>query len=82
MSDNATRELLPVQRAIVSAWPSAWIDAFAMCSDDGGITLVALDGETIALDARVTAAAGEPVAFHRVAEVLSVGGELIRARRR
>ncbi|GAB3280633.1 hypothetical protein B5M43_006530 [Microbacterium sp. MEC084] len=82
MSDNVIREVLPMQRAVVSAWPSAWIDALAMCADADGVALVTLAGERILLDARVRLGAGEPVAFHPVAEVLAVGGELIRARRR
>jgi hypothetical protein len=82
MSDKTTWDVLPVQRAVVSAWPSAWIDAFVMCSDASGIQLATLGGQALALDVRARVSAGEPVAFHPVAEVVSVGGELLRARRR
>lgn len=74
--------MLPVQRAVASAWPSAWIDAVVMCAGGGEAELATLAGERIVLDAHTRVAAGEPVAFHPVAEVLSADGELIRARRR
>ncbi|WP_309069269.1 hypothetical protein [Microbacterium sp.] len=82
MSENTTQDVLPVQRAVVSAWPSAWIDALVMCTDASGVALSTLTGEVLAIDVRARVSAGEPVAFHPVAEVLSVGGRLIRARRR
>ncbi|MER7796965.1 nuclease [Microbacterium sp. NPDC096154] len=82
MSNRATQEVLPVQRAVASAWPSAWIDALVMCSDASGIALATLAGDDLAVDAIVSLAPGEPVAFHPVAEVLAVGGTLVRARRR
>ncbi|WP_203137710.1 hypothetical protein [Microbacterium sp. JZ31] len=82
MSENTTQDVLPVQRAVVSAWPSAWIDALVMCTDASGVVLSTLAGDALAIDVRARVSAGEPVAFHPVAEVLSVGGELIRARRR
>lgn len=82
MSDNTTQDVLPVQRAVVSAWPSAWIDALVMCTDASGVVLTTLSGDALAIDATARVRAGEPVAFHPVAEVLSVGGELVRARRR
>lgn len=81
MSDKTTQDVLPVQRAVASAWPSAWIDALVMCSDATGLLLSTLAGELLAVDTRARVAVGEPVAFHPVAEVVSVGGELIRARR-
>ncbi|WP_345751236.1 hypothetical protein [Microbacterium rhizophilus] len=82
MSENTTQDVLPVQRAVVSAWPSAWIDALVMCADASGAVLTTLAGDALGVDARARVSVGEPVAFHPVAEVLSVGGELIRARRR
>ncbi|MEL5992084.1 hypothetical protein ACOKGD_11080 [Microbacterium phosphatis] len=81
MSDKTTQEVLPVQRAVVSAWPSAWIDALVMCADAQGLLISTIAGELVSLEAHAAVAPGEPVAFHPVAEVLSVGGRLIRARR-
>lgn len=81
MSDKTTPDVLPVQRAVASAWPSAWIDALVMCADHTGLLLSSISGELIAVDARARVSAGEPVAFHPVAEVLAIRGELVRARR-
>lgn len=81
MSDKTTPEVLPLQRAVVSAWPSAWIDALVMCSDARGLLIGSISGELISIDAQAQVEPGEPVAFHPVAEVLSVGGQLVRARR-
>lgn len=82
MEFKATQEVLPMQRAVATAWPSAWIDAFVTAVDADGFALVSLDGDRIAVDAHVDLGGGEPVAFHPVAELLAVGGELVRARRR
>jgi hypothetical protein len=82
VSDKTTQDVLPVQRAVASAWPSAWIDAVVMCAGAATVELATLTGERVVLEAQARAAAGEPVAFHPVAEVLATGGTLVRARRR
>lgn len=82
MDFKATQDVLPMQRAVATAWPSAWIDGLVTGMDLGGLTLLTLDGTVVALDTRALLGAGEPVAFHPVAEVIAVGGELVRARRR
>ncbi|WP_188754886.1 nuclease [Microbacterium album] len=82
MREPAIETVLPVQRAVAAAWPSAWIDAIAMRADAQGIVVVTLAGDEVALAAGAHVEPGEPVAFHPVAEVLSVRGALVRARRR
>ena len=75
-----TVAVLPIQRAVATASPSAWSDAMVMCAGDGSVTLAHLDGRVSELLTGAPATVGSPVAFHPVAEVLSVDGAWFPAR--
>jgi hypothetical protein len=69
----------PVQRAVVAATPSSWIDAVAGATTaDGWTTLYALaDGREIQVWHHASiesAGAGQPVALHGTYHVLAAGG--------
>lgn len=71
----------PIQRVVASSTPSSWVDGFAYADGGAGVGIVefvGLDGSTRVLwHHREVSLPGEPVAFHPVAGVLSVRGELV-----
>jgi hypothetical protein len=74
---GAGHRLHPIQSAVVASTPSSWVDGFASSSDDV-VEFVGLDGATKVLWHHLgLGLAGEPVAFHPVAGVLSVRGALL-----
>lgn len=77
-SGRAGHSVLPMQERVASASPGAWRDALVTSSVDGTLELVFLDGETRAVwnHDDLGIAAGEPLAWHPVAGVISVGGRL------
>lgn len=88
MNRQTTFQVLAIQRCMAVANPIAWRDALvAEISstefDDTQIELEFLDGPSTVLRVvglQVDLAVGEPVAYHPVAEVLSVGDRWVTAR--
>lgn len=73
-------DVLPIQEAVATASPSAWRDAVVTRSEPGLLTVALLDGAAWSLITGAEATPGEPVAVHRVAEVLAVGPTWYSAR--
>jgi hypothetical protein len=73
-------DVLPIQEAVATASPSAWRDAVVVTSEPGLVSVALLDGATWDLVTGAELAPGEPVAVHRVAEVLAVGPTWYSAR--
>jgi hypothetical protein len=73
MNEPTTTGILAIQRVVASAYPSAWQDAIVTSVEPGRVGIADLSGGLgeIAVDARV--GVGEPVAYHPVAGILSVG---------
>lgn len=80
MSDNTTTRILAIQRVVACASPSGWRDAFVVAVEDGSVDLVTFAGATLRLATDAPLAAGEPVAYHPVAEVIALGSEWYAAR--
>jgi hypothetical protein len=80
MSDNTTTRILAIQRVVACASPSGWRDAFVVAVEDGSVDLVTFAGATVHLATDAPLAAGEPVAYHPVAEVIALGSEWYAAR--
>ena len=81
-SGRAGHSVLPIQERVASASPSAWRDALVTSSLNGALELAFFDGETRSLwnhDA-LGLSAGEPVAWHPVAGLLSAAGQFRSAR--
>lgn len=77
-SGHAGHSVLAIQERVASASPSAWRDALVGRSAEGSIELVLLDGDTRVVwnhDA-LGLAAGDPVAWHPVAGIISAAGQL------
>lgn len=75
-STRAGHAVLPIQRVVAAASPSAYRDAFVTSIEDDRVELAAWDDARIVIRTHDTAAltVGEPVSFHPVAGVLSVAG--------
>lgn len=83
MSHTIPSTVLPIQRAMANATPSSWRDGLVFDADGTEATVAFLDGSTARLRlsvAGVALSAGEPVAFHPVAEILNAGGGATTAR--
>ena len=80
MSERATSGILPIQRAVATAFPTAWRDAIVASVHDDVVTIVSMSGETIDVVTSASLTVGEPVSFHAVAEVLALGAEWHPAR--
>ena len=68
--------VLAIQRCMAQAAPRSWRDGIVVAFADGTLELALLDGATVRLHVVGSApalTAGEPVAWHPVAEILSVG---------
>ena len=66
-------DVLPIQEAVATASPSAWRDGVVTRAEPGLLTVALLDGALWTLLTGADVPPGEPVAVHRVAEVLAVG---------
>lgn len=83
MSGRAGHSILAAQRAVASASPSFWRDGIVVGSDQNGVSVALLDGSLVRLwNHSLDARAGEPVAWHPVAETLAANGELHSVRNR
>jgi hypothetical protein len=79
--DSRVAEVLPIQHAVANASPSAWRDAIVTAIGPQHIELSSLDGQSVFLWSSAPVLAGEPVAYHPVAELLAAGSIRYRARR-
>jgi len=83
MSRTISSTVHPIQRCMAASNPSAWWDGLVVDAD-GATTIVALlNGTTVKLrivGPAVDIAAGEPVAYHPVAELLSAATVVTTAR--
>lgn len=73
MSRTISSTVLPIQRTMAGATPSAWQDGLVVEVADRELTVVFLDGSVTRLRVvgpAVELVAGEPVAYHPVAEIL------------
>ena len=81
MSDNdTTTRILAIQRVMACASPSGWRDALVLSAADGAAELATLAGDIVRVSTTAPLAAGEPVAYHPVAEVLARGTDWYPAR--
>lgn len=74
-------DVLPIQHAVANASPSAWLDGLALWAPFGEAHVLLLDGSVLKVTTSAEIQAGEPVAFHPVAEILAVGATRTRARK-
>ena len=79
---GAGHTLHPIQRVVASSTPSSWVDGFVYGAG-GVLEFVGFDGaaEVLWHHSDLGLPAGEPVAFHPVAGVLSVRGTLVNVSR-
>ena len=73
----------PIQRCMAAANPAAWWDGLATHADGAEATIALLNGAAVRVrivGPAVDIAAGEPVAYHPVAELLSASAVLTTAR--
>lgn len=80
MPNHTPTDVLPIQRAVATASPSAWRDALVVSRAGDALTVAMLDGRVRTLSTLAPAATGEPVAVHPVAEVVAVGDAWYSAR--
>ncbi|GAA4163956.1 hypothetical protein GCM10022286_25150 [Gryllotalpicola daejeonensis] len=83
MSRTISSTVLPIQQAMAGATPSAWRDGLVLEASGNEIVVAFLEGGVLrlrAFDALAELAAGEPVAFHPVAEILDARHLLTTAR--
>lgn len=80
MPNRTPADVLPIQRAVATASPSAWRDALVVSRAGDALTVALLDGRVWTLSTLAAAPPGEPVAVHPVAEVVAVGGTWYSAR--
>ena len=80
MLDHTLNDVLPIQKAVAAASPSAWRDGIAVSRNQDVLTVVLLDGQVTDLTTSAAPAPGEPVAVHPVAEVVAVGASWYSAR--
>ncbi|GAA4181586.1 nuclease [Gryllotalpicola koreensis] len=82
MSRTISSTVLPIQRAMAGATPRAWQDGLVVEASGSLLAVAFLDGTVAELrvfDA-VGLSAGEPVAYHPVAEILDAGRVATTAR--
>ena len=75
--------VLAIQRCMAQASPRSWRDGIVVDAVDGSLELALLDGTTVQLHvigAELELSAGEPVAWHPVAEIPSAGSAAATAR--
>jgi hypothetical protein len=75
--------VLPIQRAMASATPSSWRDALVVHAGTTDVQVAFLDGSIARLRVvgpTVELGAGDPVAYHPVAEILDARGIATTAR--
>ena len=72
MSRTISSTVLPIQRAMAGATPKAWRDGLVLQASGTQIDVAFLDGSIARLGVfeALALTAGEPVAFHPVAEIL------------
>ncbi|WP_394685727.1 nuclease [uncultured Microbacterium sp.] len=83
MSRTISSTVHPIQRCMAASNPSAWWDGIVIEADGSTATVALLNGSTVRLrivGPAVDIAAGEPVAYHPVAELLSASAILTTAR--
>lgn len=80
MSDNTTTRILAIQRVVACASPSGWRDALVVAAFDGSVEIAILEGAIIRVSSEAPVSAGEPVAYHPVAEILALGDDWYSAR--
>lgn len=80
MPNRTPTDVLPIQRAVATASPSAWRDALVVSRAGDALTVALLDGHVRTLSTLAPASPGEPVAVHPVAEVVAVGDAWYSAR--
>ena len=80
MSNTISVGVLPIQAAVATASPSAWLDGLVSDAGEQGVTLSRVDGRSLVLSTAARLAVGEPVAWHPVAEVLANGRTWYSAR--
>lgn len=91
MSRTISSTVLPIQRTMAGATPSAWRDGLVLdvtpaagrAGCDAQVSVAFLDGSVARLRVMGTAVelvAGEPVAYHPVAEILDAAGRATTAR--
>ena len=81
MSDNdTTTRILAIQRVMACASPSGWRDALVLSVAGGSVELATLAGEIVRVSTAAPLAAGDPIAYHPVAEVLALGTDWYPAR--
>ncbi|WP_167051792.1 hypothetical protein [Salinibacterium sp. ZJ77] len=78
---GAGHRLHPMQGLVARSAPSRWVDAFAS-ADERVLELTTLDGARVVLwhHLGIELAPGEPVGYHPVAGVVSIGGALLNVR--
>ncbi|MEN2742435.1 nuclease [Microbacterium sp. X-17] len=84
MSTTFTSTVLPIQRAMAQATPLSWTDGIVVAVESDAVVVAFLDDTVATLQLvgpEVGLAAGDPVAYHGVAEVLSNGRVATTARR-
>lgn len=83
MSRTISQAVLPIQRVMAAANPSAWQDGLVIGASGAEVTIALLDGATLRLRVvgpAVELVADEPVAYHPVAELLSASRVTTTAR--
>jgi hypothetical protein len=80
MADDTTTRILAIQRVVACASPSGWRDALVVSVTDGSVDLATLAGAVVRVSTEAPVAAGDPVAYHPVAEVLALGEDWYPAR--
>ncbi|MFC4244285.1 nuclease [Gryllotalpicola reticulitermitis] len=83
MSRTISSTVLPIQRAMAGATPSAWRDGLVVEASGATASVVFLDGAVATLRVvgpAVELIAGEPVAYHPVAELLDAARLVTTAR--
>lgn len=83
MSRTISSTVHPIQRCMAAAHPSAWWDGLVTHVDGAEATIALLDGTVVCVHIVGPAAdiaAGEPVGYHPVAELLSASAVLTTAR--
>lgn len=80
MNDDTTTRILAIQRVMACASPSSWRDALVVSAFGGVAELATLGGESVVVSTDAPVAAGDPVAYHPVAEILALGNAWFSAR--
>ncbi|MDQ1083108.1 MULTISPECIES: nuclease [Microbacterium] len=83
MSRTISSTVHPIQRCMAASNPAAWWDGLVVEADGSVATVALLNGATVNLrivGPAVEIAAGEPVAYHPVAELLSASTVITTAR--